>query len=153
MILPQMSARLGLRQGLAISTVSQAMKLANDLRSIDKELSQAELKLKIADLTSALADLKITLTEARSEATEKDDEIAGLKKLQRRLADHTVELYGYRYRKRTDGKEGGAGNPFCDVCLQKDGLLIETSHLRIPGRPLQCPNCKARYDDLHTYTD
>jgi chromosome segregation ATPase len=101
---------------LAISTVSQAMKLANDLRSIDKELSQAELKLKIADLTSALADLKITLTEARSEATEKDDEIAGLKKLQRRLADDTVELYGYRYRKRTDGKEGGAGNPFCDVC-------------------------------------
>jgi hypothetical protein len=77
-ILPQMSARLGLRQGLAISTVSQAMN-ANDLRSIDKELSQAELKLKIADLTSALADLKITLTEARSEATEKDDEIAGLK--------------------------------------------------------------------------
>jgi hypothetical protein len=138
---------------LAFSTASQAIKLANDLRSIDKEVSEAELKLKVADLSTALADLKMTLTEAKGEAAEKDEEIARLKKLQRRVADDTVELYGYRYRKRTDGKGPAAGNPFCDVCLQKQGLLIETSHLRIPGRPLECPNCKARYDGLHTYTD
>jgi hypothetical protein len=138
---------------LAISTASQAIKLANDLRSIDKEMSQAELKLRVADLSTTLADLKITLTEAKSDAAEKDEEITRLKKLQRRLADDTVELYGYKYRKRTDGKEGGAGNPFCDVCFQKNGLLIETSHLHVPGRPLQCPNCKARYDGLRTYTD
>lgn len=138
---------------LALSTASQAIKLANELRSIDKEVSQAELKLKVADLTTTLADLKITLTEARGDASEKDAEIARLKKLQRRLADETVELYGYRYRKRADGKEGGAGNPFCDVCLQKGGLLIETTQLHEAGRPLQCPNCKARYGDLHTYTD
>lgn len=138
---------------LALSTASQAIKLVNELRSIDKELSQAELKLKIADLTTALADLKITLTDARSDAAEKDTEIARLKALQRRLADETVELYGYRYRKRKDGKEGGAGNPFCDVCLQKWGLLIETTQLHDPGMPLQCPNCKAKYGDLHTYSD
>jgi hypothetical protein len=138
---------------LALSTASQAIKFANDLRSIDKEVSQAELKLKVADLTSTLADLKTILTEAKSDATEKDEEIARLKKLQRRLADDTVELYGHRYRKRTDGKGPAAGNPFCDVCLQKEGLLIETTHLRQTGRPLQCPNCNARYDDLRTYTD
>jgi hypothetical protein len=138
---------------LALSTASQAIKLTNDLRSIDKEIGQAELKLKVADLSNALADLKILLTEAKSEAAEKDEEIARLQKLQRRLADDTVELYGYRYRKRTDGKNGGAGNPFCDVCLQKNGLLIETTHLHEQGRPLQCPNCKAKYGGLHTYTD
>lgn len=138
---------------LALSTASQAIKLANDLRSIDKEMSQAELKLKVADLSTALADLKMTLTEAKSDAAEKDEEIARLKKLQRRLADDTVELYGFRYRKRTDEKGPAAGNPFCDVCLQKHGLLIETTHLREPGRPLQCPNCKAKYGDLHSYTD
>jgi hypothetical protein len=139
---------------LALSTVSQAIKLANDLRSIDKEVSHAELKLKIADLTGALADLKMTLTDAKSEATEKDAEIARLKGLQRRLADDTVELYGYKYRKRTDGKQGGAGNPFCDVCLQKNGLLIETAN--VPGKgfiAVQCPNCNATYGKLHTYTD
>lgn len=129
------------------------MKLAGELRSIDKEVSQADLKLKIADLTSALADLKATLSEAKAEAAEKDEEISRLSKLQHRLVDDTVELYGYRYRKRTDGKGPAAGNPFCDVCLQKSGLLIETTHLREPGRPLQCPNCKAKYGDLHTYTD
>jgi hypothetical protein len=139
---------------LALSTASQAIKLANELRSIDKEVSQAELKLKVADLTTTLADLKMTLTEARAEAGEKDAEIARLVKLQRRLADDTVELYGYKYRKRKDGKEGGAGNPFCDVCLQKYGLLIETA--LIPGKgytAVQCPNCKATYGGLHTYID
>lgn len=138
---------------LAFSSASQALKLANELRSIDKEMGQAELKLKVAELTSSLADIKLTLTEAKNDAVEKDEEIARLKKLQRRLADETVELYGYRYRKRKDGKDGGAGNPMCDVCLQKNGLLIETTHLHEPGRPLQCPNCKAKYTGLHTYTD
>jgi len=139
---------------LALSTASQAIKLANELRSIDKEVSQAELKLKIADLTSALADLKMTLTEAKSDAAEKDGEIGRLKKLHHRLEGETVELHGYRYRKRKDRKEGAAGNPFCDVCFQKDGLLIETAH--IPGKGIinvQCPNCKAVYGSARTYTD
>jgi hypothetical protein len=139
---------------LALSTVSQAIKFTNDLRSIEKEVGQAELKLKVADLTTTLADLKITLTDARGDAAEKDDEIARLKKLQQRLADDTVELYGRRYRKRQDGHEGGAGNPMCDVCLQKEGLLIETTF--VPGKGImavQCPHCRAVYGDLRTYTD
>ncbi len=138
---------------LALSTASQAIKFANDLRGIDKEIGQAELKLKVADLTSTLADLKMILTEAKTDAAERDEEIARLKKLQQRVTDNTVELYGYRYRKRVDGKEGGAGNPFCDVCYQKEGLLIETAHANEPGRPVQCPNCKAKYSGLRTYTD
>jgi hypothetical protein len=138
---------------LAFSSVSQAIKLANELRSIDKEVSQADLKLKIADLTIALSDLKMTLAEAKSDAAEQDEEIVRLKKLHRRLEDDTVELFGYRYRKRTDGKEGGAGNPFCDVCFQKDGFLIETADTQEPGLPIICPNCSARYNNVITYND
>jgi hypothetical protein len=140
---------------VALSTASQAINLLNELRSIDKEISQADLKLKIADLKGALADLKSTLADARTEASEKDAEIARLKRLQRRLADETVELYGYRYRKRTDGKPpGAAGNPMCDVCLQKDGLLIETAFVHGTGiQQLRCPNCQATYAKLHTYID
>ncbi len=139
---------------LALSTASQAFRFANDLRSIDKEMGQAELKLKVADLTGTLADLKVILTEARDEAAEKDAEIARLKKLQRRVEEETIELYGYRYRKRKDGKQGGAGNPMCDVCFQKDGLLIETAQVAGKGiQALKCPNCKAEYAHLHTYTD
>jgi hypothetical protein len=136
---------------VTFSTVSQALKVANELRSIDKEMSQAELKLKVAELTGSLADIKLTLTEAKSEATDKDQEIARLKKLQQRLAGETVELYGYRYRKRKDDKGPVAGNPMCEVCLQKDGLLIETSFVHGTGiQQLQCPNCKAKYSGLHT---
>jgi hypothetical protein len=43
-------------RALARSAASQAIKLANDLQSIAKEVSQAELKLKLADLTGALAE-------------------------------------------------------------------------------------------------
>jgi hypothetical protein len=139
---------------LALSTASQAIKLANELRSIDKEVSQAELKLKIADLTTALSDLKMALTDAKSDAAERDAEIAKLKALHRRLTDDTVELYGYRYRKSADGRWPAAGNPFCDVCFQKEGLLIETARLHDQsGVPLQCPNCKAKYGDLRAYSD
>jgi hypothetical protein len=67
---------------LAISTASQALKFAYDLRSIDREVSRADLKLKLADLAATLADLKATLVEARSDATEKEDEIVRLKKRQ-----------------------------------------------------------------------
>lgn len=138
----------------AFSTASQALKLANELRSIDKEVGQAELKLKVAELTGSLADIKLTLTEAKSDAAEKDQEIARLKKLQQRVADETVELCGYRYRKRKDDKGPASGNPMCDVCLQKDGLLIETSFVHGTGiQQLRCPNCKAIYAGLHTYTD
>jgi hypothetical protein len=118
---------------LAFSSASQAIKVVNELRAIDKEVSLADLKLKVADLTGSLADIKLTLTQAKSDASEKDEEIA---------------------RQREDGKEGGAGNPMCDVCLQKNGLLIETAN--IPGKgimALQCPNCKAVYGNLHQYTD
>lgn len=108
----------------------------------------------MAELTGSLADIKLTLTEAKSEAAEKDEEIARLKKLQHRLAEETVELCGYRYRKRKDQKEGGAGNPMCDVCLQKNGLLIETAQVAGKGiQALKCPNCKAEYAHLHTYID
>lgn len=138
----------------AFSTASQAIKLANELRSIDKEVSLAELKLKVAELTSSLADIKLTLTDAKNDAAEKDEEIARLKKLQHRLEDETVEQYGYRYRKRKDGKGPAAGNPMCDVCFQKDGLLIETAFVHGTGiQQLRCPNCKATYAGLHTYTD
>jgi hypothetical protein len=134
---------------LALSTVSQSIKFANDLRKIDKEINEADLKLKIAELTSTLADLKIILTEAKTDAAEKDAEIERLKVFNRRVAEETIEVAGYRYR---NGGDEPAGMPFCNVCLQKEGLLIETTATFTPGRPCQCPNCKALYGDVLTFS-
>lgn len=42
----------------------------------------------------------------------------------------------------------------CDVCVQKNGLLIETAFVAGKGiQALVCPNCKAGYAGLHTYMD
>jgi len=45
----------------ALATASQAIKLTQDLRGIDKAMDAAEFKLKIADLTSVLSDIKMAL--------------------------------------------------------------------------------------------
>jgi hypothetical protein len=136
---------------LAFTTASNALKLANDLRTIDKEYDKAELKLKIADLTVTLADLKTTLIEAKAEAAGKDETIAQLKRVNRRVADDLVEYRGYHYRKQPDNDQKPAGNPFCVVCMEKDGLLFETSTRHATGRPVQCPHCEARYDGVTTF--
>jgi hypothetical protein len=137
---------------LALSTISHALKLAQDLRGVEKELSHAELKLKVADLTSALADIKLTLSEGRVESAEKDAEIARLKTLHRRLVDDTIELRGHRYRKSNREQGQPAGSPFCAACLAKNGLLIETVRTLEVGRPLKCPSCGANYGDLHSFS-
>jgi hypothetical protein len=58
----------------ALATAAQAIKLAQDLRGIDKAIDAAEYKLKIADLTNALSDIKIALTDAKEELASKDAE-------------------------------------------------------------------------------
>jgi hypothetical protein len=137
---------------IAFSTLSQAFKVAQELRAVDKELSVADMKLKVADLTSSLADIKLTLTEAKSEASVKDEEITRLKKLHRTVAEDTVEVNGYRFRKATN-REGAAGNPYCPVCFAKQGLLIELTDTILSGRPLRCPSCSALYSNVPSFTD
>jgi hypothetical protein len=135
---------------LAFSTISQALKLMDEFRKIDKELSEADLKLKIVDLTTALANLKLTLIDAQYEASEKDKEIERIKSVNKRVADDLVEHRGYLYRTQPDSDKP-AGNPFCPVCYQKHGLLFETSDTHIAGRPRKCPHCDAMYMGMTTF--
>jgi len=135
---------------LAFSTASQALKLAGELREIDKQLDEADLKLKVADLTAALASLKLTLVDAQQEVSSKDKAIEQLAALHRRVKDELVEYQGYLYRKQPDRNQP-AGNPFCPVCYQKQGLLFETTDVWKPGKPKQCPNCRAEYNGIKTF--
>lgn len=130
-----------------LATASQAIKLAQDLRGIDKAMDAAEYKLKIADLTSALSDIKLALTETKDELASKDAEIAALKKQFKRLAE-TIEISGFKYDKKEDGKP--RGKAYCPVCEQKSGLLMHLT--RIQGRDV-CPNCKAVFEMVMIYGD
>jgi hypothetical protein len=119
---------------LALSTLSQALKLANDLRGIEKVYDAAEAKLKIAQLTSNLADLKITLVDAKDELSGKQAEIDRLTALFKRHAD-LVEANGYKYDNAGDGRP--KGHAYCPVCEQ----LVTT----LMAEHQQCPKCKALY--------
>jgi hypothetical protein len=131
----------------ALATASQAIKLAQDLRGIDKAVDAADYKLKIADLTSALSDIKLALSDAREELSAKDREIDTLKQQFKRSAD-TVEKHGFKYKKGSDGEP--RGTPFCPVCEQKSGHLFNLT--RIAGKEI-CPNCKAVFGMGAHYQD
>jgi hypothetical protein len=121
----------------ALATASQAIKLAQDLRGIDKAIGAAEYKLKIADLTTALSEIKLALTEAKAELAAKDEEIEDLKKQFERRAE-LVEYKGYKYTRGPHGKP--RGRPYCPVCEQR-GVLFPLADLH--GGLFFCPNCKS----------
>ena len=131
----------------ALATASQGIKLANDLRGIDKALNEAEFKMKIADLTVALSDIKMALSEAKDNLVAKQSEIDKLKKTFHRFSD-TVELAGYKYDKRADGSPKGM--PYCPVCEQKSGLLI---HLTSIQSVQHCPSSKANYQRIRIFAN
>ena len=107
-----------------ISALSQALNIAKQLKEFEREFKDAEFKLKIADLYSSLADAKIALADAKIELDAKEAEIERLKRTHRRLEEETVEIRGYRYPK-SEGEP--MQHPFCPVCQQKEGLLIQTT--------------------------
>jgi hypothetical protein len=123
----------------ALATASQAMKLAQDLRGIDKAVNEADFKLKIADLTVALSDIKMALSDAKEELTSRQSEIDSLKKQFARIQE-TVEVDGFKYAKGEDGKP--TGRAYCPVCEQKAGHLF---HIAQVLHTQTCPNCKAHY--------
>lgn len=94
----------------ALATAGQAIKLANDLRGIDKAVDAAEFRLKIADLAIALSDIKMALSEAKEEIGAKETEISDLKARFKRTTE-LVEYQGYKYDKGPDEKPKGA--PYC----------------------------------------
>lgn len=108
----------------ALATASQALKLAQDLRGIDKAVDAAEFKAKIADLTGAVSDLKLALIEAKDDLASKDAEIEQLKK-QFQWTANLVEFRGYKYDKNEHGLP--IGQAYCPVCEQKDGMLFHLS--------------------------
>jgi rubrerythrin len=135
---------------LAFTTATNAIKLAHELRNIDKQLGEADLKLKIADLTTALADLKITLTEARAEVADKEEHIRKLEQINKTMTVDTVVLNGKRYRAK-DGKP--VGHMFCPVCSAKEGILIEVFPSNFAGRPDQCPSCKMLFHNAPSFAE
>lgn len=59
----------------ALATLSQAIKIAKDLRDIEKDLDSAAYKAKMAELYNDLSDVKMALTDAREAIHEREQKI------------------------------------------------------------------------------
>jgi hypothetical protein len=126
----------------AFVTASNALKLVNDLRGIQKAYDEAEWKLKVAELNGAIADLKNTLVDAKQELAAKDEE---LKLLEDNflIIKETVEINGFKFDKKDDGTP--TGHAYCPVCMQKEGYMFHLTQSMKPGRLETCPSCKADF--------
>lgn len=127
---------------VGLSAISQAMDIAKKLKDLEKRTDEAEFKNQIADLYTALADAKMALADARQKLTEKDDEIASLKKADD-LKMPTVTHGGYNFGLDEHGKS--IGRPFCPVCEKTKGIQIQI--MRGTSRHDLCPSCQAVYSD------
>ena len=124
------------------SAATQVLKTLRALASVGKALNTAELKLKIAELSEAMADLKLAHIETKDDLAEAKGEIDRLQKLLQRKAE-LVEHGGLSYDKGKDGKP--KGDPYCQVCLAKDRLLIQMIRPPHGFTASRCPNCNAIY--------
>lgn len=126
----------------ALTSISLALGIVKDLRSLDQSFATAELKLKMADLMTALADAKMAMVDVQAQLADKDQQIQALISASA-FNKALVEYNGYKYEKGPDGTPVGA--PFCPVCEAEAGLYIRTAIAQAPGMPPRCPRCKADY--------
>jgi hypothetical protein len=131
---------------IALTTAGEALKIVNQLWGVQKAFNEAERKLKVAELNGALATLKNAIVDAKEELKNKEDEVAALKK-SFAVFNETVEAYGYQFDKKSDGTP--TGHAYCPVCIQKEGRMFHLTTTWRPGRPEECPNCKAHYSVTH----
>ena len=125
----------------ALTAASTAVKIAKDLREIDRGLDQAELKARLADVISNMADVRIALTDARDEMRERDAEIDRLKEAFK-FSGRLVEKDGFKFETFADGSP--KGDAFCPRCEQNLGRYYRLNSVKgfaVYG----CPECKATY--------
>ncbi len=63
----------------ALAVAGNAVKLAKDLRDLERDLDSASFKAKMAELYGNLADIKMALSDAKEELHEKEGEVKKLK--------------------------------------------------------------------------
>lgn len=127
----------------AIASVTGALKIVNELRSIDAHFDKAELKARLADVMSQLADAKMGLIDASVAIEAEKSETKRLKQAFE-FRGKLVEHNGFKYETFEDG--GPKGVPFCPRCEQNLGRFYRLTQVRGGGYSnLTCPECKANF--------
>lgn len=128
-----------------LSSITAAINLAKEIRSIDVQVDQASLKLKIADLTVTLADAKVAMTELSSTIQAKNAEIAELQKKIQFRSTKLIDEGQFRYFADGDGKP--KGYPLCPKCENRGDYLaiVQNRSMGVGHITYFCPSCKSNF--------
>ena len=118
-----------------ISAVNNAITLVNRLRTISKNVAEAEFKNVLADLLRELADAKVQIAGLKEKLAAQSDEIRSLKAARPEAKEKPrgVKWGCYQF----EGDEG----LYCTACYDSRGAKSLT--MRVNSRYRQCPVCKA----------
>lgn len=128
-----------------LSSLTAAIGLVKELRSIDVQIDKAALKLKIAELTGALADAKVAMVDASETLRSREDELAKLRQALDFRATKLVDKGQFRYF--ADDSGNATGTPICPRCEQKgEHLAVVQDRSKGAGRiTYYCPGCRSNY--------
>jgi hypothetical protein len=120
-----------------ITSINNAITLAQRLREISKNIEDAEFKNVLADLSLEMADTKLALAQVTEENAQLKSELTKLKHSRgESQSDLVFKKFAY-YSESDDG-------PFCSGCYdtqkQKIRLSPVTGHFTTFGR-FKCPSC------------
>jgi hypothetical protein len=108
------------------------------LRDIAKRIENAELHSRFADLMMASADLKMEMAELKAEIFHLRQENAALKRkadLRSKMQVKDRLLYA------TEPIPGYDGGPFCPLCFEKEGILVNVWESTMGW---YCPQCEKK---------
>ncbi|KDC50603.1 hypothetical protein [Pseudoalteromonas fuliginea] len=123
-----------------ITSINNAITLAQRLREISKNIEDAEFKNVLADLSIEMSDTKLALAQVTEENAELKSELT---KLKHSRGESQSDLIFKEFAYYTDSDDG----PFCSGCYdskkQKIRLSPVTGHFATFGR-FKCPSCEQR---------
>ena len=123
-----------------ITSINNAITLAQRLREISKNIEDAEFKSLLADLSLEMADTKLALAQVTDENAELRSKLT---KLKHSRGESQSELIFKDFAYYSESDDG----PFCSGCYdtqkQKIRLSPVTGHFTTFGR-FKCPSCGQR---------
>ena len=121
-----------------ITSINNAITLAQRLREISKNIEDAEFKNVLADLGLEIADTKLALAQVTEENAQLKSELT---KLKHSRGESSSDLIFKDFAYYSDSDEG----PFCSGCYdtqkQKIRLGPVSNDFTVFGK-FKCPSCK-----------
>lgn len=125
-----------------ISSINNAISLAQRLREISKNIEDAEFKNVLADLSHEIADTKLALAVMTEENANLKNELTTLRNSKGQSSNMKFEEFAY-FESNGDG-------PFCPGCYDSSGTIIRLSKLSGAFTAFgshTCPSCKEKYGE------